>query len=93
MGRPKLLIPASSLNIHIDAGLRAQLDKTLYSELEERVPHGAYQRFFNLIITQALTFKRLDLAPYLGTDPGAVTVRGDPASIARLIAFLEKKDG
>lgn len=91
MPRPKKLNPSIPLNVALDAGLKARLDQVLYSELEERVPFGAYQKFFNLILTQALTSSRLDLSPFLGTNPGETIVRGDPASIERLKAHLEQK--
>jgi hypothetical protein len=91
MARPKSLTASSPLNVHIDAGLKARMDAALYSELEERVPHGAYQRFFNLILTQALSFKALDLAPFLGTDPGVAVVRGTPEVINALKAHLEQR--
>lgn len=91
MPRPKSLNPAVPLTTHIDAGLKAKLDTILYSELEERVPHGAYQKFFNVMLTQALSSVKLDLSPFIGTNPGEAIVRGDPASIARLKAHLEQK--
>ena len=91
MPRPKLLSPIAPLKVHIDADLKTRLDAVLFSELEERIPQGAYQRFFNKFLTQALTFKPLDLAPFLGTNPGEAIVRGDPNTIARLIAHLEQK--
>ena len=90
MPRPKSLVPTAALNVHLDAGLKAKLDQTLYSELEERVPHGAYQKFFNLTLTQALTFARLDLAPF-GTDPGVAVVRGPADVVNALRGYLEGK--
>ena len=91
MGRPKLINPTVALNVHLDARLKARMDEVLFSELEERVPFGAYQKFFNLILTQALTFKTLDLAPFLGTDPGTAIVRGETSVVERLKAHLEQR--
>lgn len=91
MPRPKLLVPNASLNVHIDPGLKARVDELLYSELEERVPHGAYQRFFNLLLSQALSSRSFDLAPFLGIDPGVAVIRATPEVIARLKAHLEQK--
>ena len=91
MPRPKLINPTEVLNVRVDAGLKARLDALLFSELEERVPFAAYQKFFNRVLTQALLFQRLDLAPFLETDPGAAIVSGDAAVIARLKAHLEQR--
>lgn len=91
MPRHKSLNPSASLNVHFESSLKAKLDALLYSELEERVPHGAYQRFFNLFLTQALLHKALDLAPFIGTNPGEAIVRGDPGAIERLKTHLEQR--
>lgn len=92
MPRPKSLTPISPLNVHIDAGLKARLDALLYSSLEDRVPHGAYQRFFNFIISRTLSEKNLDLSPFLQTQPGTAVVRGEPETIEALRNLLEKSE-
>lgn len=90
MPRPKSLTPSAELRIAISQDLRTRLDEMLFSELEDRVPHGAYSRFFNLMLTQVLIFKTLDLSPFLGTNPGEAIVRADPATLTRLKAHLEQ---
>jgi hypothetical protein len=43
MARPCAAVPTEHLHVKLDAPLRAQLDLFLYSELEGRVPKGAYK--------------------------------------------------
>ena len=64
--------------------VRARLDLALYSELEHRVPLGAYQKFFLTMIKNFFDTVELDLAPYLGTPPGLTLIRGR-ASVIDLI--------
>lgn len=91
MPRPKLLSPTANIRVCIDARLKAQLDAVLWSELEERVPLGNYQKFFNRLISRALSEKRLDLAPYLGTDAGAAVIHAVPEVIDALKRHLEQR--
>jgi uncharacterized protein YcgL (UPF0745 family) len=45
MKTPKIIRP-TRLEVSIPEDLRARLDLYLYSEVENRVPFGAYQKFF-----------------------------------------------
>lgn len=64
MARPKSLNPSESLHIHLDAALLARLTILLYSEVEQRVPKGEWQRFFEARIREYLDWRQQDLAPY-----------------------------
>ncbi len=91
-GRPPLIHPNVPKEISFDAALITRLDLILYSDVEGRVPKGAYQRFFNTLLAQYFEHKTLDLSPYLGTLPGEATVRGAEATIKRLEAALQQKE-
>jgi hypothetical protein len=58
--RPKLERP-TQLCLKLPESVRAQLDLLLYSELEGRVPLGAYQEFFVERIREFLSWRRLPL--------------------------------
>lgn len=88
-GRPPAAVPSRPINTHLDEALMARLDLELYSELESRVPKGAYQRFFNTLLREYFASRQLDLAPFLGTLPGEATVRGDKLVVERLEAHLK----
>lgn len=45
MRRPNILRP-TKLTLMLPEDIRAKLDLLLFSEVEGRVPKGAYQRFF-----------------------------------------------
>lgn len=45
MPRPKRTIRPTYLNLAIPEDVRVLLDLRLYSELEGRVPHGAYSEY------------------------------------------------
>lgn len=88
-GRRPSIERTIATNLHLPETLRARLDIELFSELEGRVPHGAYQRFFSERLVEHFNSKRLDLAPFLGTEPGAAVVRGPAEIIDRLKSHLE----
>jgi threonine synthase len=52
MPRPKQTIPSTFRNIAIPQPLADKLDLHLYSELEERIPTGAYKEFFSNLLVQ-----------------------------------------
>lgn len=85
MPRPKSLDPGISLHTKIPESLHSKLTLLLWSELENRVPAGAYQSFICSRIREFLDHRRLDLAPY-GFPPGYF-VSGPP----EMIDALERK--
>lgn len=46
MGRPTLINPTVSIHMQIRRDLMTKVDLLLYSNVEGKVPYGAYQRFF-----------------------------------------------
>jgi len=62
----------------------------LFSEVERRVPKGAYQRFFLSLLSIVFETEEMDLSPYAGSLPGELIIRGRPETLARLRAVLEK---
>jgi hypothetical protein len=46
VGRPASVLRPIKLTMVLPEDIRARLDLYLYSEVEQRIPHGAYQRFF-----------------------------------------------
>ena len=89
MPRPKSVEPSRSLNTHLDEHWMARLDIHLFSSLEDRVPKGAYQRFFNERLREFFTLKHLDLSPYVGSLPGTLRVSGSEQAIESLKRALE----
>lgn len=88
-GRRPLIERTIATNLHLPETLRTRLDLELFSEVEGRVPHGAYQRFFSERLVEYFSSKRLDLAPYLGTEPGSAVIRGTPEVLDHLKLHLE----
>jgi hypothetical protein len=70
--------------------LYLRLSAHLYSDLEHRVPYGAFSRFLIDLLQGFFAAKHLDLAPYVSSDPGAFLVSGTPEAIAALRAKLEQ---
>lgn len=50
MGRPKNTIRSIEKNISIPENVVIQVDLKLFSELESRVPHGAWSRYITGLI-------------------------------------------
>jgi len=89
MSKRANVIPSQQLNVALPLPLYTQLSAHLYSELEGRVPHGAYSRFLIDLIRGYFQDNRLDLAPFVGSTPGAFIVQGSPESVGSLKQLLE----
>lgn len=81
MGKHANLIPSQQLNVALPLPIYVQLSAHLFSDLEQRVPHGAYSRFLTERIREYFTQQHLDLAPFAASDPGAFIVSGAPEVI------------
>lgn len=91
MGHPINLIPCTPLNTSLPVDVRARLDLHLFSDVEGRVPKGAYQRLLTDLINQYLDNRVLDLAPYFGTLPGIHLVKGSSQTIDLVKASFEAR--
>lgn len=84
MPKPRNLIPTRRLNLHLREDLFTKIELLLFSELEQRVPEGAYRQWFELRIQEYLNSKHLDLAPWADSPPGAFIVSGTPEAMRAL---------
>jgi hypothetical protein len=89
MARPAALEPTSKLTTTLPPRVRDRLDIYLFSEVEGRVPKGAYQAFLTARILEFFEDKPLELAPFLESTPGQHVVRGSTATIAALLIHLK----
>lgn len=89
MSRPINLIPCVPLKTHLPIDLRTRLDLHLFSEVEGRVPKGAYQRLLTKLLTQFFEGRTLDLAPYVSALPEVYVVSGTPQTLEVLKTRLE----
>ncbi len=89
MSKRANVIPSQQLNVALPLPLYTQLSAHLYSELEGRVPHGAYSRFLIDLIRGYFQDNRLDLAAFVGSTPGAFIIQGSPESVGSLKQLLE----
>lgn len=92
MPRPPAIRPTSAINTHLDEELRTRLDLKLFSEVEGRIPTGAYKRFFETQIRKFFSFRQLDLAPFVGSQPGERLVEGPEETIELLKSYLERSE-
>lgn len=88
MSRHPNPIPPRLLNLSLPEDIHARLTLHLYSDLEQRVPHGAYSRFFAERIREFLSSHQLDLAPWANTDPGAFVISAPPETLRLLQQLL-----
>jgi hypothetical protein len=72
--------------------LHDKITALLYSELENRVPFGAHQKFLTDLLISYFTDETLDLAHYAPPKvmllPGYALVRGQPHALASLKSLL-----
>lgn len=85
------VIPSQPLNVALPLPLYTKLGAHLYSELEQRVPHGAYSRFMIDLLQGYFSQHHLDLAPFAAVPPGAYVVQAAPEAIALLNKLLTKE--
>lgn len=88
MSRRPNAIPSIKLTLMLPSDIHELLTSSVYSELEERVPVGAYQSFFIARIREYFKQEHLDLAAYIGSSPGAWVISGTPEAIAAVKAKL-----
>lgn len=86
----KNLIPSSHLHLRMREDLRAQLDLILFSEVEGRVPKDGYKSFFEARVSEFLSSRQLDLAPWADVAPGTIFVRGTPEALRVLEKTLNE---
>ena len=90
MPRPAAITPNKSLHTTLNADLAAKLDLLLYSEVEQRVPKGAYQEFLQARIQEYFSTRRIYLATLIPGMPGEHIISGTPAALAVLCDFILK---
>ena len=88
-GRRPALEPSIATNLHLPESIRTRIDLLLLSDVEQRVPKGAYQRFFLGLVQDFFTLKTQDIGTWLGLPPGQCIVRAHPDHLAKLVAALE----
>lgn len=88
MSRPPAIVPPAFLHLQLPLEIKTQLALHLFSELEQRIPKGAYQAFFIQRLREYFEGRRLDLAPYVSSPPGACIVSGSAATIEQLERIL-----
>jgi hypothetical protein len=91
MPRHPNLIPTQMLNVALPLPVYTQMCAYLHSDLERRIPQGAFSRFLSELIRQFFNEKHMDLAPYLNVPSGALIVSGTPESIEALKRKLESQ--
>lgn len=92
MARPRNLIRSESLHLRLPGPLQEKLSGLLHSEVEGRVPVGAYQTFFTELLIAYLNGRTLDIShwapPAMMVMPGT-TVRGSAQAIETLENLLK----
>lgn len=91
MPRPPNVRPTVSLHFKLDKELKAILESLLYSEVEGRVPVGAYQEFIETRLREYFTWGILDLRdlpnlPILEAGISETHIRGPQQTLAYLAA-------
>lgn len=91
MGRVKNAIASDALLVRLPAEEAAMLRLHLHSELEGRIPRGAFRDFFAARIREYFKAETLDLSPYLGLPPCSALVRCAPETAELIRMKMEKR--
>ncbi len=90
MPRKAAITPNRHLHTVLPPDLLARLDLYLWSEVEGRVPKGAYQEFFCTAIRDFFGKRTIDLAPLIPEAPlGQFFISGTPESLAMITNHLK----
>lgn len=81
--------PSVILTTALPGEVHARMTLHLYSELEGRVPQGAYREFLSELIREFFDHRLFDLAPFAATDPGRYLVRAHPETLRVLELTLK----
>lgn len=90
-GRRPNVEPSIATNLHLPETVRTRLDLILYSEVEQRVPKGAYQRFFLERLQEFFTTKSMDISAHIGLAPGSCVVKAKPDALLFLETYFKKE--
>lgn len=89
MSRPRRVIRPTSLEVSIPETIRGRLDLFLFSEVEGRVPLGAYSRLVTRLLSEFFEGEELPLSPYVPAAPHGTSVHGSKHAIGLLEKHLE----
>ena len=87
MPRKPLIDRPQALNLRLSSSAYIKLAAFLYSDVEARIPKGAWARFFTERVEEFFGERRLDLHPY--GMPAGFFVRGPKAMIEQLELKLQ----
>lgn len=83
----KFAQPKIPLRLWLESDLRVRLDLMLFSDLEGRVPHGDYTRFFGRLLREYLDWEQLDMTAY--GFPAGYFVKGPKEMVQKMRERLE----
>lgn len=89
MARPAPAIPKVRLQLHLPAEIDAKMRLHLHSELEGRVPQGEISEFIYRVLREYFDSTRVDLAPFLSSQPGALIISGPHHVVQSLTNHLK----
>ena len=90
MPRPKSITPSANVRLYLPKDLMTRVDLLLFSTVENRVPYGAYTRFFSTLLRDRFDSRTLDLGKY-HPDLAGLTVSGSGLAVHSLINLLERE--
>jgi hypothetical protein len=91
MARPRNIVRPVSLRTTFPEDIRGRLDLYLWSDVENKVPQGAYQQFLISRIREFFEDASLDIGPWLAPVEPPMLIRGSPRAIDALTTYLEQK--
>lgn len=90
MPRKPSITPNKHIHTTIPADLAARLDLFLWSDVEKRVPQGAYQSFFCDAIRDFFNKRTVDVAPYIpAATIGQHLITAAPDTLRVVLAALK----
>lgn len=91
MPRHASLVRMRHIHTTIPEPLWQELEAQMHSPLEGSIPRGDLQSLLVRLLRQHLSYKELDLSPFLSLMPGEATILADPRVISSLLNHLTKE--
>jgi hypothetical protein len=91
MPRRAAITPNRILTTSLPADLATRVELLLWSDVEGKIPYGAWQEFLVKLIREYFANRNMDLGPFLNSLPGVHVISGSDHTLSALLTHLKTR--